>query len=551
MASTGEILLSNIDLLKSRVNRYGLFGLLLSLFTVVFATIIVAFQMTGEINLSSLSYAQDNNFALRILNFMPFVFVFWGQYIGNDIAYRAGAIIVEETDDLRAETTSWKKKSLHDATHDTLTQLPNRALFYDLLRQAILVATRENKMSAILFMDLDGFQEVNDTFGHNNGDLILKHLSTRIHGLIQSEDIIARMGGDEFAILLTEVPSADVATNIAQRIQKALESPFILDQSNIEIGMSIGIALYPEHGDDVDSLIQKAEIAMSAAKRSQNGYEIYSSSLNQDNPRRMMLMSDLRQAIDNNQLELYYQPKIDIKSETILSVEVLVRWTHAEHGRISPAEFIPLAERSRLIKPLTKWIITKSMSESERWHKDGVNIGMAINLSARDLNDPDLPGIFTRMLATYDVNPEWFTLEITESSIMNDPVRALGILNQLSSMNFRLSIDDFGTGYSSLAYLSRLPVQELKIDQTFVMGMAENKNDSLIVSSTIDLGHNMGLKVIAEGVENEITWQLLKDSSCDIVQGYYISPPLNKIDFFKWLQDSRWGLSSTDQLANA
>lgn len=541
MASSTDVLMKNFEVLKSRVNRFGVYGLIISLITILMSTIIVAYQMTGAITLTSMLYAQDNNFALRMLNFLPFIFAFWGQYAGNDIAYRASAIIVEETDILRAETSELKKKSLHDSTHDTLTKLPNRSLFYDKLRQAILTASWENRKVAILFLDIDNFKEINEGFGHGTGDKILKELAVRLQELVQGGHPLARMGGNEFAILLTHDGSGDdAATALAKRIHQNLETPFLLGESSIEVAVSIGITLYPEQGTEVDTLVQQAEIAMSAAKKNQSGSVIYSLDLSEENPRRVLLVSELRHAIDHDQLELYYQPKISMQTGAMVSAEVLVRWTHPEYGSIPPGEFVGLAEQGRLINILTQWIIRTAIKDSEHWHKNGLNIGMAINISARDLNDPDLPNQIARILAEYEVKPEWFTLEITESSIMEDPVRAMGILNHLSGMHFSLSIDDFGTGYSSLAYLSKLPVREVKIDQTFVQGMARNRDDSVIVGATIDLGHNLGLKVVAEGVEDKQTWQLLKQRGCDIAQGYFMSPPLAKPRFEEWLKENKF-----------
>lgn len=543
MTSSADVLVKNFEVLKTRVNRFGVYGLVISLITIFMSTIIVAYQMTGSISFTSLLYAQDNNFALRILNFLPFIFAFWGQYTGNYIAYQASAIIAEETDDLRAETSEWKKKSLHDSTHDSLTELPNRALFYDLLRQAIMVASRENRKVSVLFMDIDKFNEINEGLGHGGGDIILKELAGRLQQLLEGGHPIARMGGDEFAILLTNEDIGEgAAVALAKRIHQSLESPFTLDKSTIEVAISIGISLYPEHGTAVGALVQQAEIAMSAAKKNQSGYVVYSSALSQENPRRVLLVSELRHAIDNDHLELHYQPKINMQTGEVFSAEVLVRWTHPEHGSIPPGEFIPLAERGRLINTLTQWVVRTSIKDSEYWHKNGLNIGMAINISARDLNDPELPELFARLLADHDVKPEWFTLEITESSIMEDPAGALGILNRLNGMGFGLSIDDFGTGYSSLAYLSKLPVQEVKIDQTFVLGMTRNKDDSIIVGATIDLGHNLGLKVVAEGVEDKETWQLLKQRGCDIAQGYFMSPPLAKSRFEAWLKERKFSV---------
>lgn len=540
LMSSSELWIKNIELLKSRVNRYGIYGLLISLATIALATAAVSFQMTGEISIESLLLAQDTNFALRILDFLPFLFVFWGQYTGAIMVAQASALVVEETDELRTETTAWKQKSLYNSTHDTLTKLPNRSLFYDEVRKAILVASRKDQIVVILYLDIDGFKDINDTFGSRTGDFLLQYFAERLQRLVQENDIIARISGDAFAILLTEIPSESIAENVAQRIIRSLKSPFVIEDSTIEVGASIGLALFPTDDDDAESLIHHAEIAMYAAKRSQKSYAHYTSELNQDNPRRIMLMSELRRAIDEYKLELHYQPKIDMQSQKITSVEALIRWNHPQYGRISPAEFVPLAERSRLIQPLTNWIIIKAISVLQGWNDKGISIGISINVSARDLNDSQLLTIFNECFERYEIEPHWVTLEITESTIMENPKNALETLNQLSAMNMNLSIDDFGTGYSSLAYLSTLPVDEIKIDQTFVFGMIDNNNDSLIVKSTIDLGHNLGLKVTAEGVENEQTWNELKRMGCDVAQGYYMSPPLSEPDLLSWLENTDW-----------
>lgn len=535
-----ELLAHNVDVFKSTVNRYGLYGLIISLVIIVGATVIASYQDSGKVTLDTMMLAQQTNFALRILDLIPFVFAFWGQYIGSQMAHQASEIIMEETDDLREESTAWKKKSLHNTLHDTLTDLPNRARFYELLKQALHNAATDNKTLVILYINLIGLREFNDAFGHTSGDLIIKEIANRLKELVHDDDIVARTGGDKFILLLSQDSSEEVTVNTAKGIQNKLEQAYVLENKDIDVSVSIGVTRYPEDGEVTDLLVQRAELAMVTARKANKGYVLYSPDLDQDNPFRITLMSDLRQAINDDQLELNFQPKIDMLKNEITSVEALVRWTHPEHGCVSPGEFVPLAERGRLIKPLTKWVVTKAMLESAKWHKNGINIGTAINISTRDLEDPELPELFAKLLEDYDINPEWITIEITESSIMDDPKRALKILNLLSQMNFRLSIDDFGTGYSSLTYLSKLPVQELKIDQSFVMGMTRNKSDALIVKATIDLGHNLGLKVIAEGVENEEVWNLLKQMNCDIVQGYYFSPPLDRIEFFNWLENAQW-----------
>ncbi len=535
-----ELLNRNVDVLKSSVNRYGLYGLVISLLTILIANFIVSLQMTGEVSFDSLMLAQKTNVALRILDLLPFMFAFWGQYTTTVMAHHASTIIIEETDELREETTEWKRKSLHHTSHDALTELPNRSSFYELLSEALHIASRENTNLVILYINLVGFRQVNDVYGNVSGDLILKEVTKRLQHLFHADNIVARLGGDKFTVLLEDDFEEKLFINEIKRIQKTLELPYIVDDTNIDISINIGISRYPDDGEIADELIQRAELAMFSAISANKAYLAYSPDLSQKNPRRVTLIGDLRRAIENDQLELNYQPKIDVISNEVTSVEALVRWTHPEHGRISPEEFVPLAERNRLIQPLTKWVVNSALRESAKWHKRGLNIGISINISAHDLSNPELPDVFSTLLVEHGVSPDWITLEITESSIMNDPKQALIVLNRLSEMNFRLSIDDFGTGYSSLAYLSKLPAQEIKIDQSFVMRMNENKSDALIVKATIDLGHNLGLKVIAEGVEDEEVWHRLKQMGCDILQGYFFSRPLEIDDLYKYLQESLW-----------
>ncbi|OGT80697.1 MAG: hypothetical protein A3H91_14500 [Gammaproteobacteria bacterium RIFCSPLOWO2_02_FULL_61_13] len=540
MTTGTDLLTRNVQLLKSRVNRYGVYGLVISLSAILVASAMVSLQLTDAISLRGMVLAHQDNFALRLLDLLPFAFTIWGQYTGTVMAYHASAMILEQTDDLRAETTAWKKKSHHDATHDPLTSLPNRAKFYDIVQQAIHSCSREERAFAILFADLDGFREINEAFGPQNGDLILKQVAARLQGLIPETDPMARMGGDEFAILLQDVPSENVPTEVACRIHKALEAPFDMNRTRIEISASIGIALFPAHGADADSLVQRAEAAMSAAKRTHEGYAVFSEKFALDNPRRLMLMTELRRAIDQDKLELYFQPKIDLRAGVVTAVEALMRWNHPEHGRISPQEFVPLAERTRLIRPLTVWALNSGIRQLAQWHAAGLQLGMSVNISMRDIEDPEFAPALLQSIAAQRLEPGWLTLEITEGSLMSDTARTLDILKRLNAMQLRLSIDDFGTGYSSLAYLSQLPVHEVKIDKAFVLGMMANRNDRLIVDATIGLGHNLHLEVVAEGVETAEVMAELQHQGCDLAQGYFISPPLPNSEFVSWVRASRW-----------
>ena len=537
MKNESELLARNVEILKSTVNRHGIYGLILALITIMTASLLVGFQMTGKISFSAFLYVQQTNLAIRILDFLPFVFTYWGQMTGYNIAYRAGEIIVAETDELRAETTSWKNKSLHESTHDALTGLPNRVLFYEKIKQAITSISGTQRTVTMLFMDLDGFKEINNTFGHATGDQALKYVSGRLQLTISTDDILARMGGDEFSVLLSMERNKETGVEVARRIKQMLSEPFVIDGQKIDLSVSIGISVCPEHAGDVDILIQCAEIASHAAKTGMEGYVVYSPELKQENPRRLILTSDLRRAIEGEQLQLYYQPKVDISTGRATGVEALLRWNHPEYGYISPEEFTRLAERTRLINELTGLVIKKSINQLKLWRKAGTEIDLSLNITAQDLNNTGLPAYIGDSLANSEVNPAMLALEITESSVMENAERALHVINQLADLKLRLSIDDFGTGYSSLAYLSKLPVHELKIDKSFVLGMRKNRNDRLIVKSTIDLGHNLGLKVTAEGIEDKPTWDTLIAMNCDLGQGYYLSPPLPEAEFMNWLAE--------------
>ena len=355
--SNGNVSQQNIEILKTGVNQYSILALSISLLLVVLTTVVVSYQEIGTVTLAGMAHAQSTNFALRILDLMPFVFAVWGQYTGFLIARKAGALIVRETDKLRAETSEWKQKSLHESTHDALTGLPNREFFYKRLRDALLVASRNNESVTILVMNLDRFKEINDVFGVKSGDYILKQLSQNMANVIQSQDTLARIGGDEFAFLLNNLPAEATAIAVVRRIQQVLQAPVFVADENIELSASIGIVSYPDHGNDADMLMQCSSIAMYSAKKQQKGYMIFSPELSQENPRRVTLMGQLRSAIEEGALELHYQPKIDLLTDRLIGVEALVRWKHHDHGYISPAEFIPLAERTRLIGPLTDWVI--------------------------------------------------------------------------------------------------------------------------------------------------------------------------------------------------
>jgi diguanylate cyclase (GGDEF)-like protein len=443
--------------------------------------------------------------------------------------------------EVRRERKRSEEKLRYLAQYDPLTDLPNRNLLYERLEQALISERQEDKPLALMLIDLDHFKEVNDTMGHQMGDLLLKQVGPRLQGALRECDIVARLGGDEFGVLL---PGADEegATLAARKLLKALQPLFLIGELAMDVRASVGIALFPEHGQDTDTLMRRADIAMYLAKQSASGYAIYSPGRDSYSPERLALLAELHHAIENNQLFLTYQPKIDLGTVRVVGVEALARWRHPRVGLIPPDQFIPMAERTGFIKTLTMWGINEALSQSRSWHQQGLEIPVSVNLSARTLHEVNLPYRIAKLLGDYEIAPEQLELEITESVIIADPARALEILSRISHMGVSLSIDDFGTGYSSLSYLKKLPVNTIKIDKSFVIQMSTDENDALIVRSTIDLAHNLGLKVVAEGVENSDAWERLVALGCDAAQGYYMSRPLPALEMTQWLSESPWGL---------
>ena len=539
MARTSQTLSSNVSLLKSKASRHAVFGMIIALAAIGIATLGVAYMNGGVINYETVLRAQKDNPTLWVLDALPFVFGLWGQYVSSLMAYEASAMVVDQTSDLRNQTTILEQQAMRSATYDALTELPNRILLRDRLEQAILSAAKEHRHLAVIIMDLDRFKEINDTLGHYNGDRLLKQVATRLLGVIQDPGSVARLGGDEFAILLPRVSDTKEVGNIVSKIQKALQSAFTLDTLKLDIQASVGAAIFPEHGTDADTLLQRADVAMYVAKKNHSGFVVYAPKYDEYSPHRLTLMGELRQAIENDHLVLHFQAKVNVKTKVIEGVEALVRWQHERHGLMPPDEFIPLAERTGLIKPITLWVLRHSLKQCAAWRLAGLNFSVAVNLSAQGLMDMELPDTVAGLLASNDVPADRLVMEITESTIMLDKERALQILTRLADMGVRLSIDDFGTGYSSLAYLSKMPVKEIKIDKSFVMDMHSNKSNLVIVRATIELGHNLGLSVVGEGVENGEALGILARLNCDAVQGTYLLKPMDGPAFDDWMRQAK------------
>ncbi|MES2408045.1 MAG: EAL domain-containing protein [Pseudomonadota bacterium] len=444
-------------------------------------------------------------------------------------------------DERTKELESANERLAYQALHDALTHLPNRTLLYDRLRQAMLAAERDHHSVALMLMDLNRFKEINDTLGHHSGDMVLQAVASRITSTLRQTDTAARLGGDEFALVLPGIANKEAAADLAQKMLSIVQKPLALEGRNLDIGMSVGIALYPEQGNEIDTLLQCADAAMYTAKRSHSGYVVYSEMNDSFSVDRLALQSELRHAIENDQLELFYQPKIDCNSHQVSGVEALVRWRHPRHGLMLPDQFIPLAESTGLIKPLTTWVVLDALRNCCDWHENGFRLTVAVNISAINLQDPLFPGIVANALKETGAKSEWLELEITETAIMLDPALAIDAINRLHGMGVSLSIDDFGTGYSSMAYLQKLLVAKLKIDKSFVLNMTTNANDAVIVRSLIGLAHNLGLSVVAEGVENDEAWEDLKRLGCDSAQGFNMSHPIPKDELLVWLKQSPWG----------
>ena len=426
----------------------------------------------------------------------------------------------------------------HLALHDALTGLPNRRLFLERLDSAVCNAHEQHSCVAVLLVDLDRFKEVNDQLGHHVGDLLLQAIGPALNEQVDDGATVARMGGDEFALCLPAVDGADEAVRVAKRIISRLTLPFAIEGFTVDIGASIGIALCPGHASDVSTVMQRADIAMYVAKENRGGFEVYSAERDPNRRWRITSPSELRRATELDQLVLHYQPKTDVRTGRPRGVEALVRWNHPTFGLVAPAEFIPLGERAGLMGPITTFVLARALEQCASWRTDGIDLRLAVNVSVQSLYDDTFPGLVAGLLARSNVPASGLVLDVTESTVMADPRRAQRVLAELGALGVTLAIDDFGTGYSSLAYLKQLPVSELKIDKSFVLGMATDSDDAVIVHSTIDLGQKFGLEVVAEGVESRRVWHLLARLGCDLAQGQFICPPLPAELLTPWLREN-------------
>ncbi|HKC90242.1 MAG TPA: EAL domain-containing protein [Candidatus Limnocylindria bacterium] len=431
-----------------------------------------------------------------------------------------------------------RKKAEHElerqALHDTLTGLPNRSLLLDRLEQALRTARRLATPLALLVMDLDRFKEINDTFGHRAGDLLIGEVAERIMADLRDTDTVARLGGDEFALIL---PGADEggAGHVAQKIIAALQRPFDIEGTAHEVAISIGIAVSPQHGEDVETLMRRADIAMYVAKTTPGGSAVYAEQQDREGSNQLALMAELRHTLDTHQLQVVYQPIVSFTEGQVTSFEALARWRHPERGLIAPAEFIPLAERSGLVQSLFAQVLGVTLAQCAAWKQASLPLQAAVNLSIRNLLDPDLPRVVAEALERAAVPPAWLAFEITESMLMAEPNRVLRTLAELRDIGVQFAIDDFGVGYSSLAYLQRLPAYAVKIDRSFVSRMTRHRGSAEIVKLITNLGHALGMKVVAEGIEDQATYDACAAVGCDSAQGFFVGRPMVSAAIPAWL----------------
>ena len=448
------------------------------------------------------------------------------------------------------ELAEKQRENEYQAYHDHLTGLPNRLLFRERLGEAIDAAASDGRRIAVMLMDLDHFKEINDSLGHHVGDQLLAAVGPRLANTLREDDLMARLGGDEFGVLVPDVPDDETAISIARRLIEGLHHPVTVEELDLDVSASIGIAFYPDHATDADSLLQHADVAMYESKEAGTPFEIYDERVDTHKPELVMLVSQVRPGIDQGQFRMYYQPKIRLSDGRVAGAEALIRWHHPALGRLAPGDFLPLIEKTVLLEPLTHWALNDVLRTWRQWSEDGIRIPVAVNVSPRTLLDADLPDVVGQLLDRWGVPPRFLRLELTENFLVADSGRSDAVLHGLSRVGVGLSIDDFGTGFSSLSYLKRLPIEEIKVDRSFVSHMLERVEDFTIVRATVELGRNLGLRVVAEGVQDRDTFDRLGDFGCDEAQGFYLSRPLEPEDFWEWLSTREMSAEATEPAAS-
>jgi len=535
MSPITHVVPNHTQLLKTKASRPAIHGTLIALIAVIVANILVSFSEFNSVSIANLIAAQKSNAALWLLNIMPFAFAIWGQYISSLVAKEADTMIVDKTQDLWSQTRSLREHIEHNSQFDQLTSLPNRIKFKELLNEALKKAKSDKNKLSIVVLTLNSVSEINEILGYSHGDALIKDVVNSLKKNIPGSFLLSRLGNNEFAFIVPHRQRHVRLQKFSETIKQVFNKPFEADSLTLIMKTSMGAAEFPKDGGSVDTLLRHAYIASYVSKQKSEFFTAYSPDMDLKEFSDLHKISEVVNAIDQNELFLQYQPKLEADG-VVREVEVLVRWMHPMHGMIPPDKFIPFIEKNKLNKELLQWVMTHALQQVVHWRESGVNLAVAINLSALDLLDSDLPDTIQTILTQTGVDARSLKLEITETTIMTDRERALDILKQVAGMDINTSIDDFGTGYSSLAYLSHLPAVELKIDRSFVMDMIENEHNSVIVKAIIDLAHNLSMKTVAEGVETEEIMNRLVELGCDYQQGYYISRPIDGSAMTEWIQ---------------
>ncbi len=530
---------NNASVLKSKVSKYAFYGLFISLSALTFATLAAAYQLNGEITLNGIINAQRHNIALWMLDLSPILFMFWGQSISSMMSYTASAMVMDQTHELRLQTNELTSRSEHNYSHDLLTDLPNRVLFVDRLNQAISSLRGKKGMLAVIAINIDNFKDLNSGFGNYNADRLLKQFAQRLKSAVDDSMTLARFSGDDFAILCPAIQHHDDAIVLTKKVQKAVAIHFALEDVIIDISATAGITFLPEHGNDADTLLQRANLAIYHAKQSGKEFAVYSTAMDKGSPNRLILMSELKKAIEGEQLLVYYQPKIDLKTSKICGCEALIRWEHPTFGMMSAEKFIPVAERTGLIKALSHYVLKEVIEQISKWRSKGMEVEVSINLSAVDIIDIELPYTIESLLNMHDLPGKYITIELIESTNLSDHSRAAEVINRLANLGIKISLDDFGTGYSSFVYLTNLPIHEIKIDKSFVLSIHENEKKRNTVDAIIKLAAALKLSVVAEGVEQLSQLNILNSLNCPVGQGYYFCEAVNAGTFEQLFKSER------------
>lgn len=536
----------NTSIIHSAASSAAINGAIIASVAVLLAILLSAYIKYDQVNVNAILDIQKSNYVIWILYVTPFAFALWGQYVRSSVTKQvfrqANHLLETKTRTFTQRAKSLEHKIWLRETRDDLTGLLNRKSYRDNLEKTIRRARRAQQNLAVISLDLDRFKEVNEILGQFCGDQLLILLAERLSHILDDPSSLARPGGDEFSLILKNIEDSDTLPTFIKSVEDALKNPFVVAEIPVTVQASIGAALYPQHGETADILLKNTELAMYNAKETKRGHAIYDAEMGHGNPRQLLLASKLSEAITNEKIDVVYQPKINARNGEINGAEALARWHDSELGRITPDEFIPIAEQTGSIRELTYQILKKAMRQAEQWHQNGNPLSISVNLSAQVLNDAQLLDNVRAILASTSIPGNSLTLEVTETTMMVNAERSLVVLSKLAALDVKISIDDFGTGYSSLAYLKRLPATEIKIDKSFVLDMIDNTSDATIVQATINLAHNLGLKVVAEGVSSLEIRSELNRLGCDYLQGFHISKALTTDKFQEFIHS--WSQSS-------